>query len=229
MIPHRFDVSVQLTQGQFRLDVSFKLAARALAVVGPSGAGKTSLLNVVAGIARPSAGHARIGAETLFDLQADSWPHPAQRHIGYVFQDGLLFPHMSVAANLAYSNRTPLHSEEGQRIIDMLGIAPLLGRAPRTLSGGERQRVAIGRALLSQPKLLLLDEPLAALDATRRSEILDYILMLRDTLAIPMLLVSHTMSDVARLADGIVHLDRGCAADVTPHAAEVQTTGVNTA
>lgn len=208
-------LNVDITQqlGAFQLDARFSSDARLIALFGRSGAGKTSILSAIAGAKRPDRGHIEIDNVVFFDSSSGYWLPPEQRRVGYVFQDGLLFPHLTVAANLQYANnaRNPATSRhiELSKVVDLLGLAPLLSRLPRTLSGGERQRVAIGRALLSQPRLMLLDEPLASVDGTRKSEILTYIEQLRDEFGIPIVLVSHALDEVIRLADQLVLIDDG--------------------
>ena len=181
------------------------------ALFGRSGSGKTTLVNAVAGLLRPD--HARITLEgdVLVDTAANIFVPPHRRRIGYVFQEARLFPHLTVQQNLRYGR---FFAPRGNRadfdqIVDLLGLAPLLARRPIGLSGGEKQRVALGRAILSQPRLLLLDEPLAALDEPRKAEILPYLERLRDDLRLPMLYVSHSAAEVARLATTLVLIDAG--------------------
>lgn len=193
------------------LDVAFQAPPGLTALFGRSGAGKTTIVNAVAGLFRPA--HARISLDDtiLSDTTQKIFLPPHRRRIGYVFQDARLFPHLTVAQNLRFGQWFAGQSDPTARahIADLLGIAPLLTRRPGNLSGGEKQRVAIGRALLSNPRLLLLDEPLAALDDPRKAEILPYLERLRDELALPILYVSHSMAEVARLATTIVLLDHG--------------------
>ena len=183
--------------------------ARLLALFGPSGAGKTSILNMVAGLLRPERGRIAIAGETLFDSDRKIDLPPERRRVGYIFQDDRLFPHKRVRANLLYGHRL---AEPANRWIGLyevtrfLGIAHLLDRWPDTLSGGEAQRVAIGRALLAGPRLLLMDEPLSSLDAPRRSEIMTVIERIRDELRIPIVYVSHEQREIARLADDVITL-----------------------
>ena len=197
------DVDIEQRLGDFRLDVSFSAEAPIVGLFGRSGSGKTSIVNAIAGIGRPKRGSIRINDAVLFDTERRIDLSPESRRVGYVFQDGLLFPHMDVQANLAYGQR--LHKPRDRfideaRVVDLLGLGGLLRRRPRTLSGGEKQRVAIGRALLAQPRILLMDEPLASLDYARKTEILDYIERLRDELAIPIVYVSHSVAEMTRLA-----------------------------
>jgi molybdate transport system ATP-binding protein len=202
-IRHRF--------GEFALDAAFRAGPGVTALFGPSGAGKTSLINAVAGLFEPDEGRIVIAGRTVLDTASGAFVPARRRRAGYVFQDARLFPHMNVEANLRFGWRraSPRAGEEDiARIVAMLGLAPLLARGPRALSGGEKSRVALGRALLASPDILLLDEPLAALDAARRAEILPYLERLRDT-GVPMLYVSHSVDEVARLADNIVLLRAG--------------------
>jgi len=207
----RIDIAKQL--GAFRLETAFEARARGATVVfGASGAGKSCLLAAIAGLVKPDSGRIEIAGGMMFD-SARAIDIPAEaRRVGFVFQEARLFPHMSVRANLEYgSKRRKEHASAASfdDIVALLGIAGLLERRPRTLSGGEKQRVAIGRALLSNPRLLLLDEPLASLDDPRKAEILPFLERLRDELGIPMLYVTHSMDEVARIADHLVLLDRG--------------------
>lgn len=206
------DVDIEQRLGDFRLDVSFSAEAPIVGLFGRSGSGKTSIVNAIAGIGRPKRGSIRINDAVLFDTERRIDLSPESRRVGYVFQDGLLFPHMDVQANLAYGQR--LHKPRDRfideaRVVDLLGLGGLLRRRPRTLSGGEKQRVAIGRALLAQPRILLMDEPLASLDAGRRGEILYYIERLRDEVGVPILYVSHEIEEVVRLAGHMVLLSDG--------------------
>jgi len=204
------DIEQQL--GAFHLRIKFAAEAPIVGLFGRSGAGKTSVINAIAGITRPSRGFIRINDLSLFDSAKGIDLSLEERRIGFVFQDALLFPHMDVGANLLYGQR--LRSPEDRfieqtRVVELLGLGALLRRSPRALSGGERQRVAIGRALLAQPRILLMDEPLAALDVPRKTEILDYIERLRDELTIPIVYVSHSVSEITRLADTVVVLSEG--------------------
>jgi molybdate transport system ATP-binding protein len=198
--------------GSFDLDVALSLAGPVTALFGPSGAGKTTFLNILAGLLQPRQGRIAIDGEVWFDEEAGIFVPPHRRRIGYVFQEGRLFPHLTVRQNLLYgrwlSRRTGRLVDTGA-VVALLGIEPLLARHPRNLSGGEQQRVAIGRALLASPRLLLMDEPLASLDAARRAEILSYIERLRDNFAIPIVYVSHAAEEVERLADEIVSIADG--------------------
>ncbi len=205
-------VSLQHRFPGFDLDVAFKAPSGVTALFGQSGSGKTTVVQAVAGLLRPDAGHVAVNEQVLFDSSTKRWLAPHKRRIGYVFQEGRLFPHLSVRQNLHYGQWFGKHRKgdaEFQHIIGMLGIAPLLSRRPAALSGGEKQRVAIGRALLSSPQLLLMDEPLAALDEERKSEILPYLERLRDETKIPIVYVSHTVVEIARLATTIVVIKNG--------------------
>lgn len=202
-----FDVMVERRLGDRTISAAFVSEGGLTALFGPSGAGKTSILNMVAGLLRPDAGRIVVGDRVLFD-NATSIDSPArQRRAGYVFQDGRLFPHQRVRDNLLYGWKLArpkdrwMDMEEATRF---LGIDHLLDRWPRTLSGGEAQRVAIGRALLSGPRFLLMDEPLASLDRARREEVMVVIESLRDELNLPILYVSHDRDEVERLATTIV-------------------------
>ncbi|MFO1310613.1 MAG: molybdenum ABC transporter ATP-binding protein [Burkholderiales bacterium] len=206
------EVDVEERLGAFHLDVRFEADAPIVGLFGRSGAGKTSVVNAIAGIAKPHRGRIRINDHVLLDTSRGIDVPPERRRVGYVFQDALLFPHLDVLANLTYGQRLRAPSERfiaQERVVDLLGLGALLARNPRTLSGGEKQRVAIGRALLAQPRILLMDEPLAALDVARKSEILDYIERLRDELAIPIVYVSHSVAEITRLADAVVVLSEG--------------------
>jgi molybdate transport system ATP-binding protein len=198
------------------LDVGFEAPAGVTALFGRSGAGKTTVVNAVAGLIRPDRGRITAGGHVLLDTEARVDLPSHKRRIGYVFQDARLFPHLTVRQNLAYGRWFARRHGSGQgpgtdesRIVEMLGIGPLLARRPGALSGGERQRVAIGRAILSNPRLLALDEPLASLDEARKAEILPYLERLRDELHLPILYVSHAISEVARLATTVVLLEAG--------------------
>lgn len=192
----RFELRVTRRLGELALDVDLATDAPIAALFAPSGAGKTTLLNLVAGLLRPDAGRIAIAGETLFDSDTGIDVAPEHRRIGYVFQDRRLFPHLSVRANLLYGQRSARPIEP---TLELLGIGHLLDRWPSTLSGGEAQRVAIGRALLSDPRVLLFDEPLSYLDRARRDEILTTITRLRDQTGLPMLYVTHDASEIDRL------------------------------
>lgn len=207
-------IEVDLAQrlGEFDLEVAFNAEAPIVGLFGRSGAGKTSLVNALAGVTRPRRGRIVINGQTLFDSDHGIDLPPERRRLGYVFQDDLLFPHLDVEANLLYGfHRAPAAARviEPSRVIGLLGLQRLLQRLPDALSGGEKQRVAIGRALLAQPRLLLMDEPLASLDVARRDEVLRYIELLRDDFDIPIVYVSHSVAEITRLADTIVLLSDG--------------------
>lgn len=201
-----FEIDVARRMGEAHVRLTLSAGPGLTALFGPSGAGKTSILNMVAGLLRPDDGRIAVGGETLFDAGARIDLAPERRRCGYVFQDGRLFPHKSVRANLLYGARRGPGFLTLEEAVTFLGIAPLLDRWPRTLSGGEAQRVAIGRALLSAPRFLLMDEPLSSLDAPRREEIMRVIERVRDELALPILYVSHDRAEVDRLATQVVTL-----------------------
>ncbi len=206
----RIEVAKQL--GEFSLQASFASEGRVTGLFGASGAGKTSLINMIAGLLRPDRGSIAIDTETLDDTAARVHVPAHRRRIGYVFQDARLFPHLDVRQNLDYGrrmNRLADDHGESARITDLLDIGSLLNRRPGQLSGGERQRVALGRALLAKPRLLLLDEPLGSLDEERKVEILPYLVRLRDEANVPMVYVSHDPSEMRQLATSIVMLNRG--------------------
>jgi molybdate transport system ATP-binding protein len=206
------EVDIAVRRGGFALEASFASGASIVALFGRSGAGKSTIVSAIAGIARPSRGRIVVDDRVLFDSAHGIDVAPERRRVGYVFQDALLFPHLSVRANLAYGESLTPASErfvQGDLVLDLLGLRPLLDRGTRELSGGERQRVAIGRALLSSPRVLLMDEPLASLDAPRKAEILQYIELLRDELRLPIVYVSHAIEEVTRLADHLVLVSDG--------------------
>lgn len=198
------DVNVQSKRGDFALDVTFEAPGGVTALFGPSGSGKSSVVNAVAGLLRPDAGRIAVAGAVLFDDAAGVDVAVHRRRVGYVFQNARLFPHMTVQQNLRYGGQ---HDEA--RVIELLGLGALLARRPASLSGGEAQRVALGRALMCDPQLLLMDEPLAALDGPRKAEIMPYLERLRDESAVPMIYVSHDVSEVARLATTLVVMDAG--------------------
>jgi molybdate transport system ATP-binding protein len=206
------DVDIEQQLGTFHLAVRFSADAPIVGLFGPSGSGKTSVINAIAGIARPLRGQIRVNNTVLFAAAQRIDLPPEERRVGYVFQDALLFPHMDVQSNLLYGQRLRPPKDrfiDQAHVIELLGLGALLQRKPKTLSGGEKQRVAIGRALLAQPRILLLDEPLAALDIPRKAEILDYIERLRDEVDIPIVYVSHSVTEITRLADTVVVLSDG--------------------
>jgi molybdate transport system ATP-binding protein len=207
------EVAIRHTRGNFTLDVAFTAASGGItALFGPSGSGKTSIVHALAGLMRPGQGRIVLEGRTVLDTKAGIFVPPEKRRIGLVFQDARLFPHMSVEKNLLFGwrrNAKRAGADEIARTVALLGLEKLLMRAPRHLSGGEKSRVALGRALLSSPDILLLDEPMASLDAARRAEILPWLERLRDIARIPIFYVSHSLDEVARLADRVVLLDAG--------------------
>ena len=205
-------LALSVRRGAFTLDLSAEIGPGITGVVGPSGSGKSTLLAAIAGLVVPAHGRIVVDGTTLSDTAARVQVPVHQRRIGLVFQDGLLFPHLDGAANLRYGERL-LPSDQRRvafaRVVELLRLQPLLTRKPPSLSGGERQRLALGRALLASPRLLLLDEPLNAVDRPHRVEILAGLLAVRDELAIPMLYVSHDLGEVLRLTDQLLVLDDG--------------------
>ncbi|WP_029935591.1 ATP-binding cassette domain-containing protein [Sphingomonas sp. UNC305MFCol5.2] len=206
-----FDIDVGLQLGDATITCRVEGGDGLTVLFGPSGAGKTSVLNMVAGLLTPGWGHVRVEGETLFEASDDPWiPDfdlpPEQRRAGYVFQEPRLFPHKRVRANLLYGWRQGAGAVDVDDTIALLGLAALLDRWPRTLSGGEARRVAIGRALLSNPRFLLLDEPLSSLDRARREEIMGLIERLRDALGLPILMVTHDRAEAERLGNRIVEI-----------------------
>ncbi|HEX5507886.1 MAG TPA: molybdenum ABC transporter ATP-binding protein [Pseudolabrys sp.] len=205
-------VDVEKRLGDFSLNAKFASESGATVLFGRSGAGKTSIVNMIAGLIEPDRGRVALDGDTLFDsktrIDVPAW----RRRIGYVFQEGRLFPHLSVRHNLDYGRwMSALARDEAAfaHIVELLDIGALLDRRPGKLSGGERQRIAVGRALLTKPRLLLLDEPLASLDAERKQEILPYFERLRDEARVPMIYVSHDAVEVKRIATRVVRLEGG--------------------
>ncbi len=207
------DVKLRGKAGTTEIDAAFTTDTQILGISGPSGAGKTSLLHMIAGVTRPLSGHIKLSGFTLFDSEAKICLAPNERSIGFVFQDSRLFPHMSVASNLTYATRARREptSQSFDEIIDVLDIKHLLRRAPKHLSGGERQRVAIGRALLANPKLLIMDESLTSVDAVRRKTILEFLQHVAKTKQISMIYVSHDAQELSQMADNLVHMAGGTA------------------
>jgi molybdate transport system ATP-binding protein len=206
------EVAVTVQRGSFVLDARFESDAPIVALFGRSGSGKTTIAEAIAGLVRPRRGRIVVAGRTLFDSERGIDLAPEQRRVGFVFQDALLFPHLSVRANLAYGEQRTPRAERfmvPERIVALLGLAALLERRPETLSGGEKQRVAIGRALLASPRVLLMDEPLASLDGARKAEILRYVELLRDEVRLPIVYVSHAVEEVTRLADRLVLVSDG--------------------
>jgi molybdate transport system ATP-binding protein len=205
-------VAVQKRRGSFELDARFEMPTPGVvALFGRSGCGKSTLVEIIAGLLEADSGLVQLDDEVLLDTRRRLDVPPERRRIGYVFQDARLFPHLNVESNLRYAQKRAVGASfvSFESTIDLLGLAPLLARRTHQLSGGERQRVAIARALLTQPRMLLLDEPLASLDAAKSAELLPYLESLRDRLAIPMVYVSHDFEEVLRLATHIVLIERG--------------------
>ncbi len=215
------DVALHHRLGAFVLDVAFSAPSGVTALFGRSGSGKTTVVNAVAGLLRPEAGSVVLDGRTLVDTERRIRVPRHRRRIGYVFQEGRLFPHLTVRQNLRFGGwfaPRPASRTEEARVVELLGIGHLLERRPGRLSGGEKQRVAIGRALLAGPEALLMDEPLAALDEARKAEILPYLERLRDEVRVPIVYVSHAVGEVARLATTVVALAEGRVERVGPAA-----------
>jgi molybdate transport system ATP-binding protein len=214
------EVDVRRAFPGFSLDLTFSAGSGGItALFGRSGAGKTTVVNMLAGLDRPDDGRIALNGEVLFESASGIDVPPERRRLGYVFQDDRLFPHLSVQRNLVYGQALVPAAErriDYDRVVELLGLAPLLARRTQRLSGGEKQRVQIGRALLTSPRLLLMDEPLANLDAARRREILPFVESLRDELGMPVVYVSHNMEEIIRLADTVVLLSDGDAVAVGP-------------
>lgn len=205
-------VEIRHRLGNFRLDAGFSSEGRVTALFGRSGSGKTSLMRAIAGLIRPDEGRIALDGDVLVDTKHGIFVPKHKRRFGYVFQEARLFPHLTVRGNLSYGRWFAPRGakvESFERVVDLLGIGALLDRRPANLSGGEKQRVAIGRALLSAPRMLLMDEPLAALDEERKSEIMPYLERLRDETKVPIVYVSHAVHEVARLADRVVLMNDG--------------------
>lgn len=218
---HTIEFSGSLPRSSFTLDAAFASNARLTALFGASGSGKSTVLNMIAGLQKPARGRIAIDGMTLLDTEKRISLPPHRRRVGFVFQDAHLLPHLSVRSNLGYGRFFTPQTERRiafEPVIEALGIGHLLDRWPGTLSGGERQRVAIGRALIASPRILLMDEPLAALDAERRLEVLPLIERVRDAFAIPIVYVSHSADEVARLAGHVVRLADGRVAAEGPPA-----------
>ena len=205
------DVEIRQRFEGFQLNAAFSAPKGVTVLFGRSGSGKTSIVNAVAGLMKPESGRIALDSEALFDSETGVFIPPHRRRLGYVFQEGRLFPHMTVRRNLLYGRVRAGGGPEVDvdRVVEMLGLGDLLGRRPGALSGGEKQRVALGRALLSNPRMILADEPLAALDEPRKAEILPFFERLRDEAGVPILYVSHAAAEVARLATTVVALEGG--------------------
>jgi molybdate transport system ATP-binding protein len=215
------EVDIACSLGALPLEARFRAAGGVTALFGRSGAGKTSVVNAIAGLLRPSRGRIVLDGRVLFDAARGIDVPRHRRRVGYVFQEARLFPHLTVRRNLLYGRWFTPHGERHRggslaEVVELLGLSGLLERRPGTLSGGERQRVAIGRALLASPRLLLMDEPLASLDHARKDEILPYLERLRGEAGVPIVYVSHALDEVARLADTMVVLAQGRVAAVGP-------------
>lgn len=206
-------VSLKKRLGDLDVEASFgRDGPGVTALFGPSGSGKTSLVNMLAGLLAPDQGRVVLEGRVIFDSRAKINLPPERRRVGYVFQEGRLFPHLSVKGNLAYGQRLAPRGRalaSWDQVVELLGLEGMLQRRPAKLSGGEKQRVAMGRALLASPRLLLLDEPLASLDPQRKDEVLGYLGRLTRHLAIPVIYVSHQPGEILRLADSVVRLERG--------------------
>lgn len=212
-------VDVALALGSFHLDVAFENDEGITALFGRSGAGKSTTINLIAGLVRPDRGRIALDETILVDTERDIFVPPYQRHLGLVFQDAQLFPHLTVRQNLLFGRWFASRNNESVSfgsVVETLGISHLLKRKPGGLSGGEKQRVALGRALLASPRLLLMDEPLASLDMERKLEILPLIEKLRDDFHIPIVYVSHSVDEVARLASRVVVMEQGRVVTIGP-------------
>ncbi|MEM8814076.1 MAG: molybdenum ABC transporter ATP-binding protein, partial [Pseudomonadota bacterium] len=205
------DIDATITRGTNRILARFKACNGVTALFGQSGAGKSTMIDMIAGLVRPDTGIIRFGETVFFDETNRTNLPTRKRQIGYVFQESRLFPHLSVSRNLTYARWAGKRKRDRDfdEVVELLGLGELLDRRPTTLSGGERQRVAIGRALLSAPRLLLMDEPLASLDGARKAEILPYLERLRTEARVPIVYVSHTMDEITRLADDLVVVSEG--------------------
>lgn len=207
------DITVRRVQGVFKVDAAFVTHGTGItALFGRSGAGKTSVINMIAGLVRPDEGRIVVNGKAYFDSESGLNVPPEKRRFGYIFQDGRIFPHLSVKSNLTYGMKLVPRSERFvafDQVVELLGIGHLLNRQPSKLSGGEKQRVAIGRSLLTSPHLMLMDEPLASLDNERKSEVLPFIATLPKEFSVPILYVSHSLDEIINLADYLVIVDSG--------------------
>ena len=220
-----FAVRLRHRLGRFELNVDFSAPTGITVLFGRSGSGKTSIVNAIAGLLRPREGRIAVGNSVLFDSERGIDLAPHQRRLGYIFQEGRLFPHLSVRQNLLYGRWFARRRDAGsdlETVVETLGIGELLQRRPTSLSAGEQQRVAIGRALLAEPSIILADEPLAALDEPRKAEILPYFERLRDEVSVPILYVSHSPAEVARLATTVVAISDGA---IVSHGPALQVLG----
>lgn len=205
-------IEAKLQRKHFNFDVSLQIDKRVTAIFGPSGSGKSTLLSLIAGITQPNSGSIFIDGECVFDSKSGINKPVHQRRVGLVFQDGRLFPHMSVEQNLNYAFKLNAHQKQliqPAEIMQLLALETLKKQQPHQLSGGEKQRVALGRALLSSPKLLMLDEPLASLDEKLKQQILPYLKLVAENINIPMLYVSHSMDEILQLTSDIIYIENG--------------------
>jgi molybdate transport system ATP-binding protein len=212
--PDGLEVALYHRLGDFTIDIAFRTGGGATALFGPSGSGKTTLLHAIAGLLRPERGRIVFDNRIMLDTAERIFVPPYRREVGYVFQDGRLFPHLTVRQNLLFGRFFARRRERHggmtlDDVVGLLGIRHILSRRPANLSGGERQRVAIGRALLAEPCMLLMDEPLAALDAARKAEILPVLERLRDVSRVPILYVSHDVAEVTRIANTVIVMENG--------------------
>jgi molybdate transport system ATP-binding protein len=206
------EVKANLKRNHFDLDVDFRLGERVTALFGPSGAGKSTILNIIAGIVSPTNGRVVIDGECLFDSEQGINMPIYKRRIGLVFQDGKLFPHLTVEENLRYAfnlTSTDFRQFTYPQILDLVELGRLLKQKPHQLSGGEKQRVAIGRALLSSPRILMLDEPLASLDERLKKQILPFLKLVAEEISIPMIYISHSIDEVQQITTNIINMENG--------------------
>lgn len=225
----KLEIQARLARPGFTLDVDLRIEHPVTGLLGPSGSGKTTLLHLIGGLVRPDAGRITLNGATLSDSASRTFAPPHRRRLGIVFQDGRLFPHLDVRANLLYGHRLTPPSERRfglEEIVELLELGPLLRRNPAGLSGGEHQRVTLGRAILCAPKLLLFDEPLAALDRRLKQQILPFFQKIRDVTGIPILYVSHAPREVLALTDRLVVMERGRVLGHGPIAELLETPGI---